>query len=84
LLRDFCTKLPVFAHLDVSVAYGQLLMLFLWSPYDSRGLCGGVLGRNDTLLGVPAGLQGQVERALERWACRIVDERTVALWDLDR
>ena len=41
-------------------------------PSDSRGLCGGVLGRNDTLLGVPAGLQGQVERALERWACRIV------------
>ena len=28
-------------------------------PYDLHGLCNGVLGRNDTLLGVPAALQGQ-------------------------
>ena len=46
-------------------------------PGDSRGLCDGVLGRNDTLREVPAGLLAQVKRALERWACRIVERETV-------
>jgi len=47
-------------------------------PDDLHGLCGDVLGRNDTLLGVSAKLQGQVERALKRWACRIVERETRA------
>jgi hypothetical protein len=42
-------------------------------PDDLHGLYGGDLGRNDTLLAVPAGLRGQVERALERWAWQTVN-----------
>jgi hypothetical protein len=46
-------------------------------PGDSRSLCDGVLGRDDTLREVPAGLLTRVKRALERWAFGIVERETV-------
>jgi hypothetical protein len=60
------------SQLDAPTVAGAIPLV----PYDLHGLCGGVLGRNDTLLGVPAALQGQAERAQEQWACRIVEPET--------
>jgi hypothetical protein len=61
--------------LDVPIVAGAIRLV----PDDLRGLCGRVLGRDDTLLEVPAGLHGQVELALERWACRVVERGTRVL-----
>jgi len=40
---------------------------------DLHGRCGGVLGRNGMLLGVPARLQRLTGRPLGTWACQIVE-----------
>ena len=42
-------------------------------PSDSRGLCGGVLGRNDNRQGEPTKLLLRAGRPLGRWASQIVE-----------
>lgn len=60
------------SHLDAPTVAGAIPLF----PSDSRGLCGGVLGRNDNRQGDPTRLLLRAGRPLGRWACRIVERET--------